>query len=116
MSGPAVAPERIELYRRISEVSKTGRSLFWQAKKLGISHGQLKHLRAKADIYGFDVSPVSPENRKGVKYETAARNEEEARNVPRCPRCFLALPHAGCLPTITELASSRHGESTGLTT
>lgn len=108
--------ERIELYRRIAEVSKSGASLFKQADKLGISHGQLKHLRVKADVYGFEVSPVSHENRRGVKYETAQHEEELSRSVPRCPRCWLALPHAGCLPTITDLASSRRGDATGLET
>ena len=112
-TAPGIAPERLELYRRIAEESKTGRSLFAQAEALNVSHGQLKHLRQKAYVYGFEIAPVNPENRHGVKYETAARDAEEAAKVPRCPRCFLALPHE-CMSSITEFAASRRGESAGL--
>lgn len=31
----------------------------------------------------------------------------------RCPRCYLNLPHASCIPTTAEVALSRSGESGG---
>ena len=107
-SSVVTSPERVELYRRISEESKTGRPLYDQAETLGVSHGQLKHLRVKAFVYGFDIDPVSPENRRGVKYDTPTRMEEKTAKVPRC-RCGLALPCNSCLPSIYALAASRPG-------
>ena len=93
---PTVAPERLELYRRVADVSRGGRSLYVQAEALGLSHGQLKHLRHKAYVYGFDISPVTAD-RRGAKYETAESDARLAAEAARCPRCHLAIPCNNCL-------------------
>jgi hypothetical protein len=105
---PTITPERRELYARVADVSRGGRSLYDQAEALGLSHGQLKHLRHKAYVYGFEITPVDARFCRGPRYDTAESDAKAAAAAARCPRCGLCLPCNGCLASNAAEHAERH--------
>ena len=103
--------EQKALYRRVSDVSRGGRSLAEQAFEIGMRREALKWLRFKASEAGLTIDPVKNVVQRG-RYSKFAEKEKELVFAGRC-RCGLMLPCNSCLPTIDQVAISRRGESAG---
>jgi hypothetical protein len=55
--------------------------------------------RKRTDLDKYELDVVVPEQRARI----------EVKQGERCKKCWLLLPHDGCLPTIEQYASSRRG-------
>jgi hypothetical protein len=100
-----------ELRALAEELTNAGHGSAEVANLTGLKRSQVHSIRSQMRLRGHSVPYESQGPNEGhVRVEpmcgSLAADLEEASKVERCPRCYLMLPHEGCLPrTATEYAS-----------